>query len=209
MARPSNTVARRREIALGLRRVMAREGYEGASIPEIAKAAGVAPGIVHYHFRDKREVLLQVLIDLVSEHDAGLEAALSRCKGDPRRELDAFLDFHLATGRNADPEALACWVALCGEALRDATVRARYEEALTSSTRRLAGILARGKRDRVFASVDPVTAAPALMATIQGYLVIAATARPLIPHSSAAPAARAMARGLLGATKGGAARRRP
>lgn len=64
-----------------------------------------------------------------------------------------------------------------------------------------------GWQPRTAAKPRRRTAAPALMATIQGYLVIAATARPLIPHSSASPCARAMARGLLAGTKkGGLAR---
>jgi TetR/AcrR family transcriptional repressor of bet genes len=197
MARPTNTAERRTEIARGLRRVMAKKGYDGASIPEIAAAAKVAPGIVHYHFRDKKEILLEVLSSLVASHDAAIEAALVKAAGDPARELAAFLDVHLATGRNADPEALACWVALCGEALRDADCKAAYERALTTTARRLAGILRHGARTGAFTCKQPDAAAAALLATIQGYLVLAATARPLIPHSSAAPCARAMAAGLL------------
>src|SRR5439155_20670933 len=98
MPRPGNTDERRRQIVRGLRRVMARQGYDGAAIPEIAAAAKVAPGIVHYHFRDKQEVLLALLDELVAEHDSTLEAALAEAAGDPRAELEAFVDAHLATG---------------------------------------------------------------------------------------------------------------
>ena len=191
MARPTNTAERRAEIAAGLRRVMAKKGYDGASIPEIAAAAKVAPGIVHYHFRDKLEILLEVLAQLVADHDAALEAALSRAKGDARRELDAFIDAHLATGKSADPAALACWVALTAEAIRRPQVRTAYERAITANTRRLAGILRHARAKNADA------AAAALMSTIQGYLVLAATARQLIPRKSAARAAKAMASGLI------------
>ena len=47
MARPSNTEERRQQIVQGLLRVMAERGYERASIAEIARAAGLTPGLVH------------------------------------------------------------------------------------------------------------------------------------------------------------------
>lgn len=198
MARPVNTLERRRQIAEGLRGVMPRQGYDGSSIAEIAKAAGVPPGIVHYHFKDKREILLDLLSQLVEEHETALDAALERAKGDPRRELDQFLDAHLSTGRSADPQALACWVAICGEALRDADVRKAYEKAVRGTHRRLATILRHGVAARVFRCASPEAAAAAIDATVQGYLVLAATARALIPRGTAAASAKAMAAGLVG-----------
>jgi len=42
-------------------RVLAERGSDAATIKEIAHAAGVAPGLVHYYFASKDEVLLAVL----------------------------------------------------------------------------------------------------------------------------------------------------
>ena len=50
MARPRNTEERRRQIVDGLRLVMAENGYDGASVQAVAKAAGLTAGLVHYHF---------------------------------------------------------------------------------------------------------------------------------------------------------------
>jgi TetR/AcrR family transcriptional repressor of bet genes len=193
VARPSNTALRRREIAEGLRRVMARSGFEAASIAEIARAASVPPGIVHYHFKDKREILLELLTVLAEEHDARLDRALAAAKPDARSRLRAFLDANLAIGKSADPRALACWVAACGEAIKDAKVRAAWTRAVDGSQRRLDAIL---RELRPKGGVE--AAAAAIMAVIQGYLVLAATARDRIPRGSAAPSALAMAEGLLG-----------
>ena len=201
MPRPSNSTERRRQIVLGLRRVMARSGYDGASIGEIAKAAGVPSGIVHYHFEDKREILLALLATLIEEHEAALDVALAKAKGNPRRELDAFLDAHLSTGRTADPQALACWVAICAEALRDSAVRGAYEKSVAGIHRRLASILRHGISRKVFRLRSPEAAAAAIDATVQGYLVLAATARNLIPRGTAAASAKAMAAGLVGLSR--------
>src|SRR4051812_36798805 len=117
MPRPSNTEERRRQIALGLRRTMASKGYEGATVAEIARAARLTSGLVHYHFKDKLEILLAVLEGLVEEHGGRVDRAVA-AGGDPVAALAAFIDVHLAVGPHADPEALACWVILGTEALR-------------------------------------------------------------------------------------------
>ena len=40
---------------------MADRGYERASVTAIAKAAGLTPGLVHYHFHNKKEILLALV----------------------------------------------------------------------------------------------------------------------------------------------------
>src|SRR5687768_7423889 len=104
MARPSNTEERRHQIALGLRRTMAKKGYDGASIADVAKAAGLTPGLVHYHFKDKLEILLAVLDGLVEDHERRLDVALASTVADPIMALAAFLDAHLAVGKKADAD---------------------------------------------------------------------------------------------------------
>ncbi len=46
---------------------IARMGYEGASMKEIASAAGVSKALLHYHFQSKEELMLQSLKLLSSE----------------------------------------------------------------------------------------------------------------------------------------------
>jgi len=195
MPRPTNTDERRAQIARGLRAVMARQGYDGASIADVAAAAGLAPGIVHYHFASKLEILLAVLADLDASHEAALDGALAGCAG-PIEAVRELIRFHLALDR-ADPETLACWVTLGGEALRQPRVRKAFAASLEKTTRRLAGIIRRGAAARVFRCARPDAAAAALVASIQGYFVLAATAPGTIPRGSAASAVLRMATGLL------------
>jgi len=197
MARPSNTDERRLQIMGALVKVMARRGYDGASVADIARAARLTPGLVHYHFKNKQEILLAALRDLVARRDASLEARLGEAAGDAVAELTAFIDFHLGLGADADPEALACWILLSGEALREPRVRVPFEDALQVRMARLADVIRRGVGQRVFACDRPDEAASALVALIQGYFVLAATARKTIPRGSAATSAKRMAEGLL------------
>ncbi len=41
--------------------VLSRQGYENASIKDIAEEAGVAQGLVHYHYKSKQQLVLAVL----------------------------------------------------------------------------------------------------------------------------------------------------
>lgn len=200
MARPPNTDERRAQIATALLKVMAHHGYDGASIADIARAARIAPGAVHYHYRDKQEILLAALELLVREHSQRLMIALDAVGADPAAQLATFIDVHLGLGAHADPDALACWVLLAGEALRQRAVGTRFEAALVAIAHTLAEIIARGIATRAFRSDDPHAAAAALVATIQGYFVVAATARSLVPRGTAGACVARMAAGLLGVT---------
>lgn len=197
MARPSNTVERRAQITAALGKVMARQGYDGASIGDVAQAARLTPGLVHYHFKNKQEILLALLQDLAERHLAGLDERLLKAGDGPRAKLSAFIDFHLGLGADADPEALACWILLSGEALREPKVRVRFEKVLEALSSRLAELIRRGVAERTFTCASIDAAASALLATIHGYFVLAATARALIPKGSAAIATKQMADGLL------------
>lgn len=41
--------------------VLSRQGYENTSIKDIAEEAGVAQGLVHYHYKSKQQLVLAVL----------------------------------------------------------------------------------------------------------------------------------------------------
>lgn len=207
MPRPSNTEERREQITRALMKVMAKRGYDGASIADVAKTARLTPGLVHYHFKNKQEILLAALRELVVHHDTGLDARLAAAAEDPVEEVAAFIDFHLGLGADADPEVLACWILLSGEALREPKVRVQFEKAIEATVRRLAEIIQAGVERQVFTCESVAAAASALVAAIQGYFVIAATAREVIPKGSAAASTKHMAEGLLHPTRPFAASR--
>jgi AcrR family transcriptional regulator len=59
--RPAHRPSRRRHIIEAATRVFAREGYVEASVEDIARAAGVAPTAIYYHFGGKEELFIQAL----------------------------------------------------------------------------------------------------------------------------------------------------
>lgn len=204
MPRPSNTDERRSQIVHALITVMAKHGYDGASIADVAAHAGLTTGLVHYHFKNKLEILIEVVRALAASHAAAVDAALATTD-EPTAQLDAFIDVHLGTGQHANPAALACWVLVTAEAVRQPRIHREVERVLGEMAERLITIISRGQAAKQFGKVDARAAAAALLATIQGYFVLSATAREVIPPGSAAKSARLMAQGLLNPTRGGRA----
>ena len=197
MPRPSNTGERRREIVEALIAVMARQGYEGASIAAVAAEAGLVPGLVHYHFDSKLAILIEVvgvLHDRLRERTARF---LARAADDPRARLDAFLDAHVATGPDADPAAVACWVALAAEAIRVPEVRDVYQQVVRAELAELERLVAAVQGDATGARAS----AAALYAAIQGAYQLATAAPGSTPAGFAAPALRRMADALTSPTR--------
>lgn len=48
--------------------VLARDGYDATSVKDIAAAAGVAPGLVHYYFKSKEELVLAAIAWACRDH---------------------------------------------------------------------------------------------------------------------------------------------
>ncbi len=197
MPRRTNTTERRAQIVAALKTVMAERGYDRASVGSIAKAAGLTPGLVHYHFGNKHEILLEMLGEMTRAHEARTDQELELFQGDTHAQIERFVDLHLGLGATADPETLACWVLTSGEALRDPDVRQVYAASVQTWVDRLASLITEGTAAGQLACPDAPAAAAALVAAIQGYFVLAATARATIPHGSAARSVLAMADGLL------------
>lgn len=193
MPRPSNTEERRQQIVAGLLKVMSERGYERASVGEIAKAAGLSPGLVHYHFSGKQEILLTLVEQLAAQARQRVATRLERVKGpDARARVDAFVEAFLATGDDAAPAAVASWVTISAEAIRQPEVRAIYEQVVRADLEHLTSLVAAvvGRRKA------PALAA-GLFAAVQGYFVLAASVPGLVPAGSAASTVKRMAAGLL------------
>jgi TetR/AcrR family transcriptional repressor of bet genes len=199
MSRPSNTDERRDQITGALIKVMASRGYDGASINEIAKAAGLTSGLVHYHFKNKQQILLAALSELVARHERRLDEALTSASSSAAAQVATFIDLHLGLGANAAPDELACWILISGEALRQPAVQRDFTDALAGLTKRLESIIDAGCGSGSFARANASEAAAAIVATIQGYFVLAAVSPALIPRGSAYRSTLRMAEGLLGA----------
>ncbi|NWB31159.1 TetR/AcrR family transcriptional regulator [Pseudomonas gingeri] len=186
MARRSNTDERRTQIVAALQAVMARAGYAGATIAAIAQHAELTPGLVHYHFSDKREILVALVDSLADYAHQRYESRAAAAKTAEQR-LEAYITVHLAYGADAQPDAVAAWVMIGEQAAHDPDVREVYQAALAAQMKLLKTLVRqrlaeRGRRAR---GLDSFVAG--ITCFIQGAFTLSTTARPLLPAAFAAP----------------------
>ena len=176
----------------GLLQVMAKHGWEGAAVARIARAARLTPGLVHYHFTDKREILLE-LIALLEQKAADRVTRKVAAAATPIARVEAFVDAHLAAGREAEPDAVACWVAISAEAVRDARVKAALEGTLRRSAARMEELLVEALEDAGRPKSGAKAGAAAVVSAVLGAFTVSAAAPGLIPAGTAAASVRTFA----------------
>ena len=188
------TDQRRAQIVDALLVVMAQHGYAKATIAKIAAEANLNQGLLHYHFKSKQQILLALLDRLVnSELDA-----LNALEGSSIDILTAVIARLLGAGESARPQVVAVWVTIAAEAIRQPEVADSFREALVRLGAFLTAVIQQGQRAGELSTDRPVDEiVAAFLALVQGYFTLAATARELVPTSSAAPAARTMLQAML------------
>jgi AcrR family transcriptional regulator len=93
--REEHAQSTRNAILEAARRIFASQGYDAASIDEIAAAARVTSGALYHHFRSKRELMRAVFEALEAALKERVAAAMSRAKSSSqtlRLALRAFFD---------------------------------------------------------------------------------------------------------------------
>jgi TetR/AcrR family transcriptional regulator, transcriptional repressor of bet genes len=198
MSKRPNTEQRRAEIVSALQATIAECGYAKATIQLIAQKAGLSPGLLHYHFKTKGEILLELVKTL-----AGLSqqryAVLAATAQTPEERLIAYINARLATGEGANPTAVAAWVMIGAEAVRQPEVRAIYQQAIGAEFALLQALLTDYLQTvgKPAGAVDRLAAG--LLALMEGAFQLASAAPGMLPNGYAAAMAIAFVSGQLAA----------
>ena len=192
MARTSNTEARRTEIAGALLAVIARLGYDKATIQAIAAHAGLAPGLIHYHFKNKQEILMSLIGAMARAAHARYLAVLGD-QVDPLPRLRAYLHARLGLGEGAAPDIVAAWVMIGAEAVRQPEVRAVYCQMVADELALLTTLLTDCLRERGRDARVAARLAAGLAAMIEGAYQLSSAAAEAMPRGYAAAAATSYA----------------
>lgn len=199
MSRRPNTDQRRAEIAAALGRVIAREGYERATIQRIAAEAGLAPGLIHYHFATKREVLVHYVASLeAAARERFTDALAALPAGAARARLHAYLRARLGLGPGADPQAVAAWVMIGAEAVRQPEVREIYQRIVRAEVALLTTLVTQAAREGGGSAKGARRVAAGLAALSEGAFQLASAAGEAMPKGYALEAALAMVDGAIG-----------
>ncbi|WP_315924706.1 transcriptional regulator BetI [Mesorhizobium sp. SP-1A] len=145
---------------------LAKRGYSGTTMADVADGAGLSRGIVNFHFESKEKLLVATLQHMYDEYSAHWRTALAKAGDDPARRLQALVaaDFDRSI---CNKRKLAAWCAFWGEAKTRPTYQALsgardadYQNTILDLCRLL-------KQDAGYA-YDPQAIALALSALLEG-----------------------------------------
>ncbi len=156
---------KRRAILHAAVRVFAEKGYHGCRIADVARAAGVAYGLVYHYFRNKDELLESVfaeqwaiLINALRAIDSGPGTAADKIAA-----LYGFV-FDVFKTAPAAVRVLILEVTRTPHSLRAGSTRETFEEAV----RLVADVVRQGQeRGELRPDVDPVVAAAGLLGALE------------------------------------------
>ncbi|MFJ5103585.1 TetR/AcrR family transcriptional regulator [Streptomyces sp. NPDC088554] len=160
----AKTAARRAGIIRAARDSFAEHGYEGASLRDIAKRAGITHAAVLHHFENKDELLTAVLAQRDDEEwERGFAEA--GALDSPAQYLGELLRRHQET-----PELMRLWAELSASASRpDHPARAYFVDRNERVRSYTAGVLReREAQGRLPEGLDPDSAAALLQAVLHG-----------------------------------------
>lgn len=128
-----------------------------------------------------------------------LESHLAHAGDSGRRRVFAAIDAFVAKGESADPSAVAAWVLVGSESVRQTEVRALYSKALAGALERLKLEIGGYLREEGKTTRNASKIAAAVLATVEGSYQLAVGAPKLLPEGFAAPMLRRMVEGLVAA----------
>ena len=161
MGRKPNTDSRRQQIVAALLEEISVTGYERASTKSIAARAGLAPGLIHYHFKSKEEILLALVDMLIELAEAGFAEAMKSAES-ASEKLAAFVTSRVGLDPTFDSAAVKAWVSILAEAMGQIGVRDRVAHWLGKDHTRLARLF------KEAGSSQPKEQASLLLAMILG-----------------------------------------
>jgi AcrR family transcriptional regulator len=117
---------RRQQIVAAAAAVLGRQGFHETSLKDVAREAGVAPGLLHYYFESKQELLCEVVAAMEREMTTEWQMAIADIE-DPLERIVAALD-HVAVRCSERPEFFRLLFDMYDLGLSSPAIRTRCAE---------------------------------------------------------------------------------
>jgi len=180
----ASSQARRRDLVQIAYRLIAQKGLEGFRTRDVADAAGIDTGTLHYYFPSKESLVQAVVEHLVDD----FRAVRPESSDPPQNALEELRNeiFDLVPRGRESPDQLLVMLDLKARSFRDPAVAEILGRAEQEWVKVLTGILNRGIEQGVFrADIRPGTEAILLSAQLIGLSMVGLAA----PQQAAAVAA--------------------
>ncbi|MFH1079665.1 MAG: TetR/AcrR family transcriptional regulator [Pseudomonadota bacterium] len=160
---------RRSQLIRAAYKVVGQKGYYDFTIRDIAREAGLSTGLVHYYFKNREDLLLNLLKEMNANLKHYLNKALSVLE-DPRDKLLAFCDqaFDLVDREKAYFYVLIDFWAQINHNNR---IRQANVKLFQSYRNEIAAILEEGTVKGVFMAVDVKLTSVIIISLIQGTII--------------------------------------
>jgi AcrR family transcriptional regulator len=152
-------------------KILAEKGYEATTLREISREAQAAPGLVHYYFGGKDELLVEVLQAAGQQFHQRMEHLAQQLPGG--LSLDAFLT-HLYERIDLEPEVYRLRYESFSLGLHNPVIAPKVRERLAQRRNEIGSVLAKvlenmEKTENVKRfSLDPTLLAALLLALFDG-----------------------------------------
>lgn len=169
MARPSVEAERREQILRSACAVIAQRGVVGLRVADVARGAGVSPGIVHYYFDTKLDLVRAAFEDNFVrslERRAGVLDA----DGAAVPALHAMIESYLPVGEET-VKAWHVWVELWAAALQDEALHEIHDRTYGQWRSLVADLVRRGQERGELVTGDPAAYANMLVSMLDGLAV--------------------------------------
>jgi AcrR family transcriptional regulator len=165
--RPSVEGERRVQLTSAAARVIARKGYEAATLRDVADEAGTSTGTLNYYYHGKDDLFAATLRAASERFQSDLGAAVAAARS-PRDKLVAMA--RAATPATPeDREAHALWIDFWAQAARDESLRQLNQRIYDRWRAEIAAIVREGQAAGAFApAADPEAFARGYAAVIDG-----------------------------------------
>ncbi|MBP7586202.1 MAG: TetR/AcrR family transcriptional regulator [Spirochaetes bacterium] len=169
--RKSNDISRMRrsQLTKAAYKVVGRKGYYNFTIRDIAREAGLSAGLVHYYFKDKQDLLLNLLKEMNSNLKFFLNKALSELTS-PADKLITFCDqaFDLV---EKEKDYFYVLIDFWTQINHNARIRQANMKLFQSYRDECAAILNEGVKNGAFIEMDIQYTATVIISLIQGTII--------------------------------------
>ncbi|MGH3502622.1 MAG: TetR/AcrR family transcriptional regulator [Nocardioidaceae bacterium] len=166
MPRPSVQAERREQILASTCTVIAERGITALRVADVAKHAGLSPGIIHYYFDNKRD-LTHAAFEQNFVHSLERRARIFESDLDAVAKIKALADDYLPKG-DETVEAWHVWAELWVAALHDKDLQDLNERAYGEWRRIIAGLWREAQSEGQIGAADPVDLANRLVGLMDG-----------------------------------------
>ena len=178
MAPPTGSrQTREHDLIVATRKLFDERGMQDAPIEEIAKAVGIARGLIYRHFSSKEELFFLTVTDYLDELCELLQMAAAS-DGDPRRQLERLTEAYAGFCRRY-PAFLDASLALMRRPARELneivseSVWLRLGQGMASCLEQVSRVLRNGNERGVFDVEDPDYTATVLWTSTLGTMHLA------------------------------------